>query len=373
MSDRVLLSTRKGLFELRRSDTAPGGWRVAASWFIGEPVAAAMIDPRDGTWYSALATGHFGPKFRRSSDGGASWEDLTPPKYPEPTEEELAAEQTRWQPAKWSLEQIWCLTPGSAAQPGRLYAGTIPGGLFISDDRGESWSLVRSLWDRPERIEFWFGGGFDAAGIHSVIVDPRDDQRIICGVSCGGVWESADGGATWSQRAHGMIARYMPPERQEHPDAQDPHLVVQSPSHPDVFWCQHHNGIFRCDNNLARWAECEGVEPCSYGFAVAVHPSDPASAWFVPMESDGCRTAPGGKLVVTHTADGGRTFVELRRGLPQEHAYDLTFRHALDVAADGRTLLFGTTSGSVFSSFDGGESWSTVSNHLPPVYALSFA
>jgi hypothetical protein len=41
------------------------------------------------------------------------------------------------------------------------------------------------------------------------------------------------------------------------------------------------------------------------------------------------------KLVVARTRDGGRTFDVLREGLPQSHAYDVVYRHALAIAATG--------------------------------------
>jgi hypothetical protein len=76
--------------------------------------------------------------------------------------------------------------------------------------------------------------------------------------------------------------------------------------------------------------------------------------------------------VVTRTKDGGKTFEVLTRGLPQAHAYDLVYRHALDVDETGSRLAFGSTTGSVWLSEDSGESWHSLSAHLPPVYAVRF-
>ena len=82
---------------------------------------------------------------------------------------------------------------GGAQHPNRLWIGAIPAGLFRSDDRGETWQLVASLWNVPER-QRWFGGGYDAAGIHSISPDPRDSNHVFLAISCGGVWESRDSG-----------------------------------------------------------------------------------------------------------------------------------------------------------------------------------
>ena len=81
------------------------------------------------------------------------------------------------------------MAAGGADQPGVLWAGTLPGGLFRSNDRGDSWELVRALWDVPQRSE-WFGGGYDVPGIHSICVDPRNSDHVLVGVSCGGVWQT---------------------------------------------------------------------------------------------------------------------------------------------------------------------------------------
>jgi hypothetical protein len=48
----------------------------------------------------------------------------------------------------------------------------------------------------------------------------------------------------------------------------------------------------------------------------------------------------------------------LTKGLPQHHAYDLVWRHALAVDASGERLAFGSTSGGLWISEDGGDAWS---------------
>ena len=77
-----------------------------------------------------------------------------------------------------------------------------------------------------------------------------------------------------------------------------------------------------------------------------------------------------GKLVVTKTTDGGKSWRKLTKGLPQEDSYDLVFRHALTVDETGERLAFGSTTGNFWISEDGGESWDQVSGTLPPVYCV---
>lgn len=356
MSDRILVGTRKGLFDLAREGA---GWRIARTSFLGDPVSAVLHDPADGTLLAALALGHFGVKLRRSQDGGASWTDLAAPALPK-AEGDAAA---------LAVSHIWCLERDGR---GRLWAGTIPGALFRSDDRGESWALVESLWNLPERKE-WAGGGYDHPGIHTVLADPRAPDRLVIGVSTGGVWLSDDAGASWRLGGQGLIAEYMPPERRLDPLVQDVHRIVQCPAAPDTLWCQHHNGVFRSDDRGATWREIASVRPAKFGFAVAVHPADRDTAWFVPGVKDECRVPVGGALAVARTRDGGASFAELRRGLPQRDAFDLVYRHALDIDAGGRRLAMGSTTGNFWTSDDGGESWTQAFGHLPPVAVVRFA
>ncbi len=371
MSDSMLVGTRKGLFQLRRSARDEAGWEIERTAFLGDPVTMVLAEPGGERIHAALDHGHFGVKLQRSEDWGRTWKEAATPSYPEKPEGLEDLDPMRGEPVPWSLKLIWSLEGAHAAAPQELWCGTMPGGLFRSGDGGESWELVRTLWEHPAR-KSWFGGGADYPGIHTILVDPRDPMHVTVAVSCGGVWASADGAETWEPRTEGMWAAYMPPELRGDPSTQDPHRLALCPADPDTVWAQHHNGIFRSRNGGRSWAEIENVSPSSFGFAVAVHPEDPDTAWFVPAEKDEKRFPVDGKVIVTRTRDGGESFDVLRQGLPQSHAYDLTFRHCLDVDDTGESLAFGTTTGSLWSSDDQGERWKQISTHLPPIYCLRF-
>lgn len=359
MADILFVATRKGLSRFRRQGS---GWSAGPPAFLGEPVTAVLRDRRDGGLYAALRLGHFGIKLHRSDDAGDTWTELPAPAFPPAAKPEDPAP---------IVDMIWSLAAGGAAEPGVLWAGTLPGALFRSTDRGQSWALADALWNVPQRKE-WFGGGYDFPGIHSIHVDPRDCHRITIGISSGGVWKSDDAGDTWRQAGVGLRAEYMPPERALDPAVQDPHRLVHCPGAPDVVWCQHHNGIFRSIDGGATFTEIAPPKPSAFGFAVAVHPRDPDTAWFVPAVKDECRVPMDGHLVVTRTTDGGRSFTALSAGLPAEGCYDLVYRHALDVDTDGVRLAMGSTTGNLWTSDDGGEHWAMVSAHLPPIAQVAF-
>lgn len=353
MSDQILLATRKGLLTLARNG---GGWNVTRTDFPGVPVTALLRDGRDGALYAALKHGHFGAKLHRSDDGGKSWKELAAPAFAADT------------PGAPTLFQVWTLEAGGKDQPGRLWAGAIPAGLFRSDDRGESWQLVNALWNVPQRAK-WFGGGYDDAGIHSISPDPRDSRRVFVAISCGGVWESKDDGNSWALHGEGMIATYLPPEQQGALESQDPHRVARCASVPDVMWMQHHCGIFRSTDTGRTWKQLKPPVD-DFGFAVVAHPKDPLTAWFVPGIKDELRMPRDGVLAVTRTRDGGLTWQSLRGGLPQRDAFDLIYRHGLDIDAGGNHLAMGSTTGTLWVSENGGEQWQLVNAHLPPIYAV---
>ncbi|MGV3492596.1 MAG: WD40/YVTN/BNR-like repeat-containing protein [Ramlibacter sp.] len=353
------VATRKGLIEVRRSRD---GWCPAGLKFAGEPVTQVLA--HEGALYAALRLGHFGVKLQRSDDGGASWQEVAAPAFPPKPAEGPWSDD----PTPWSVDLLWSLEAGT----GRLWAGAMPAGLFTSDDRGASWQLVTALWERPDRRD-WFGGGYDHAGIHSIVVDPRDASHVTIAISCAGIWQTRDGGASWANTSEGMDAGgYMPPERRFDGNIQDVHRLAACRAHPDVLWAQNHCGMYRSTDGARSWQRIAAPAPSEFGFAVAPHPGDPQRAWFAPAHSDAQRMPVDGRMVVTQTRDGGRSFTVHGEGLPARDAYHLVYRHALVCADDGRTLAMGSTTGGLWVSEDEGASWDCVSRDLPPIAALRF-
>ncbi len=360
----LLVATRKGLFSIQG---ASDQWRIARHHFAGDPVTQVLTDPRSGDWYAALRLGHFGAKLRKSVDQGATWQDVGTPAFsPKPKSGPLADD-----PTPWNVDMVWTLAAGGIDEPGVLWAGCMPAGLFRSEDSGLTWTLNRPLWEDPRRVQ-WMGGGNDYPGMHSILVDPRDSNCVRVAVSCGGVWQTTDCGQTWALTASGMKADYLPPEIEQDPNNQDPHRMVQCLSHPEVLWVQHHCGIYRSTDGGLSWTGVHPPSPSGFGFAVACDPVDPLRAWFAPAKADSHRFPVDGKMVVTRTDDGGATFKVLDSGLPSQDAYHLVYRHGMALAPDRQTLAIASTTGGLWISPDQGEHWLCVSRDLPPVAALDW-
>lgn len=206
-------------------------------------------------------------------------------------------------------------------------------------------------------------------GIHSIVVDPRDPDRILVGVSCAGVIGTTDGGKTWQGMNKGMLNDYLP-----NPEADwghDPHFVAQCPGDPDRLWQQNHSGVFTSADAGRTWKRISNKDlAVHFGFPVASDDTDGKTAWVVPAVGDDQRMAVKGGLFVARTQDGGTSWEMLREGLPQENAYDVVYRHALD--ARGDRVCFGSTTGNVYVSENRGESWRCVGNNLPPIHSVRF-
>lgn len=393
MSDLLVLATRKGTLLL---DRGSGGWRPRPICHGGMSISYAARDPRDGTLWAAMDHAHWGPKLSRSRDGGATWEHLSQLAYPKgarfveqhlptPGQSEAADRAITYKDA--SLLKVWVLAFGGAGEPGTIHAGTLPGGLFTSRDGGESWELNRPLWNHESRGGDLFAGeatsenqwggtpaaiayGEFAPGIHSIVVDPRDGKHLYVAVSSAGVLESTDGGASWQGRNKGMLMDYLPDPAADW--GHDPHFVTACPARPELMWQQNHCGVFFSSDGARSWTKVSDPKVAvHFGFPVAVDAKDGRTAWVVPGRADSERMAIDGGLFVARTQDGGKTWECLREGLPQEHAYDVVYRHALD--ASGDRLCFGSTTGNVYLSEDRGESWRSLGTNFPPVHSVRFA
>jgi hypothetical protein len=365
-SHNLLAGTTKGLvvYDLQNPQHEP------AVHFTGLPISTIFVDKE--TWWVGISHRHWGEKLHFSRDRGVSWQVAGLPSF-------HGYDYRPGQPA--TLKRLWVMQ--SATKPGCYWVGTEPGGLFYSDDDCKTFQLNESLWNHPSRMDDqeWFGTGKDFPFIHSIIVDPRNSDHVYVGVSCAGVFETTDGGKTWTPRNDGLVAGYLP---KAHPDVgHDPHQMLLCQLKPEVMWQQNHCGIFRTTNGAKHWDDVSGKNSInlstgtgtrawpSYGFALAIDNTNPDVAWVIPAESDESRIPAGLKLQVMKTIDGGKSWNSVSNGLPKQQAFDLVLRHGF--VKHENVLAFGTTNGNVYCSFDESKKWDILSQNLAPVTCLAIS
>ncbi len=370
----LMAATRKGAW-MWHGDTRRRDWVIDGPHFLGHVVSQLALDPRDGrTLLAAVKTGHLGPTIFRSTDFGRHWKEASKPP---------AFANAPGLPARAVDHSFW-LTPGHASQPGSWYAGTSPQGLFRSDDGGDSWVPLASVNDSAT-FRPWMGtqqdGTPDGPKLHSVIVDPRNPEHLMFGMSGGGVHQSFDGGQSWHTLIAGLdvVDSLDPAEVSFH----DPHCIRQCPSNPDRFYQQNHCGIYRLDRSgdptQDRWLRIGRKMPKRIGdagFPMVVHPHDADCAWVFPMDAQTVwpRTAVGGRPAAYVTRNAGRTWQRLDQGLPAEQAWWTVKRQAMTCDAQPKPALYlGTTSGELWVGLDEGARWKPLARHLPEIYAVDVA
>lgn len=355
---QVILGTRKGILKIKYDSKKIND---LVEDFPGSAFSYAFQDHRNGNLWGCADHGHWGAKLYLQKKGTKEWVEKTAPKYPDG---EVIKEG---KPA--ILRYLWVMAAGPKSKPNHLYIGTEPGGLFESTDGGESFNLVKGLWNHPSRLTHWMGGGRDNPGIHSIIIDEKDPLKISVGISCAGFFRTLDGGKTWVPLNKGVTADFMPDKNPE--VGQDAHFIAASPSNTKVIWQQNHCGIFRSIDDGHLWTKISQENgPAHFGFSITVDEKDEKTAYVIPLTADMNRVPVKNAMCVSKTVDGGKTWVEKRNGLPQKHCYDMVLRHAMDIQQNN--LIMGTTTGNLYASADAGENWLSLSSHLPPIYSIRF-
>jgi serine/threonine protein kinase/photosystem II stability/assembly factor-like uncharacterized protein len=355
----LLVGTNKGAF-LVRSSRDRASWDVAGPYFHGQGVYAMAYDGRNGRhrlWLSANNM-MWGTFLRSSDDFGRIWTNPLEANIRFPIESGA------------SLRNIWQICLGRSHEPETLYCGVEPAALFESRDEGESWSLVRGLYNHPHRLRWMPSNG--GLVLHTILPDPSNKNRMYVGISSGGVYRTEDGGGTWQARNNGIRVMFLPEKFPEF--GQCVHKMVLHESRPERLFLQNHGGLYRSDNRGDSWRDIAHGLPADFGFAMLMHPHDPDCVYIVPVDSEEFRCTPGGQLRVYRTRNAGGSWESLSRGLPQKGAYETVLRDALATdALDPAGIYFGTRSGKLYGSRDEGKNWTRIAEGLPQILCVKAA
>jgi photosystem II stability/assembly factor-like uncharacterized protein len=385
---RVLAGTRKGAFILT-SDGARKKWRIDGPFFGGWEIYHMNASPADpDRLYASQTSAWFGQIIQRSDDGGKTWmQPGTPPgeatvtpegfpkaesnKFQYDTSAETGAPMTTHQwydgtPHPWEFKRVWHLEP-SPADPDTVYAGVEDAALFKSTDGGKNWHELAGLRGHGTGKHWMPGAG--GMGVHTILLDPKDPQRLYVAISAAGAFRSDDAGKTWKPINKGLHSKYIPD-----PEAEVGHCVhriAMNPARPGVLYMQKHWDVLRSDDAGEHWHEISGNLPTDFGFPIAVHAHDPDTIYVVPIKSDSEHYPPEGKLRVYRSRKGGDEWEALTKGLPQSDCYVNILRDAMAVdTLDSCGIYFGTTGGQIYCSPDSGDNWTAIARDLPAVLSV---
>ncbi len=363
-SVRVLVGTKKGAFVLS-SDESRKSWKVDGPHFAGWEIYHLKGSPADpDRLYASQSSGWFGQVLQRSNDGGKTWEAAG---------NEFKYEGTPgthvWydgSPHPWEFKRVWHLEP-SLKDPDMVYAGVEDAAFFKSTDGAKTWTEMPGL-----RTHESAGGWAPGAGglcLHTILIDPTNNDRMFIAISSAGVFRTDDAGKTWRPANRGLKSNTIPDQDAE--VGHCVHRIAMHPSRPETLFMQKHWDVMRTDDGAESWTEISGNLPTDFGFVVDVHSHEPNTVYVLPITSDSHHFVPDGKLRVYRSRSGGNEWEALTKGLPQKDCYVNVLRDAMAVdSLDSCGVYFGTSGGQVYASADAGDSWAAIVRDLPPVLSV---
>ena len=365
-SVRVLVGTKKGAFILT-SDGKRQKWKVAGPHFAGWEIYHLKGSPVDpNRIFASQSSGWFGQIIQRSSDGGETWEQpgtkpgestTTPDGMPKAESNKFVYDgvpgKHQWYdgtPHPWEFKRVWHLEP-SLSDPDTVYAGVEDAAIFRTTDGAQSWHELSGLRKHGSGSKWMPGAG--GLGLHTILLDPKNPNRIVIAISAAGCFRTDDGGKTWKAINRGLRSQYIPDPNAE--VGHCVHRIALHPSRPNVLFMQKHWDVMRSDDGGDNWREISGNLPSDFGFPVDVHAHEPDTIYVVPIKSDSEHYPPEGKLRVYRNRSGGDEWEALTKGLPQSDCFVNVLRDAMAVdTLDKCGVYFGTTGGQVYCSPDGG-------------------
>ena len=351
----LTVGTRKGAFVFTSTD-GRRTWKVSGPHFKGKSVFHITYDKRNGMLIASALSGQWGPTIARSFDLGKTWKESKPPKFPKASGESVA--------------NIWSIRPSTEEEPDTIYCGVEKAALFKSEDSGETWKLNSAMFEHETRPKWTPGGG--GLCLHTILVDEKNPKNIHVAISAVGTLNSKDGGLSWRFQNKNVLADFIPLPANQYPEyGQCVHKLARHPEKPDLIYQQNHCGIFRTDNGGEDWKDIRNNLPSRFGFPIAVDANDYKRAYVAPLEADSARISPNSKFAVWTTDNSGKEWYPLSKGFPNT-AYFTVLRDGMVAdREDPCGLYVGTTTGHLYASRNHGNSWTKISDALPPILSVS--
>jgi photosystem II stability/assembly factor-like uncharacterized protein len=363
--DACLLS-RDGIVRCQL-DPRGGDSETLASALEGENIRAICPDPFEPRRSFACST----TEVYRSDDGGLTWQ---------------------WLPAGGlTYREFWTMAV-HPSRPDELYVGTLPAAIFVSQDGGRSFRELSGLRHLPDYVRWTFPPPPHDSHPRVIALSAAQPDEIVAGIEEGGVVLSRDRGETWQDVSgpprDGALPSVpnptglLPYQPSDHIDGRvhrDVHWLLRDPRRSERMFATTGRGTYRTDNGGANWTRLDYGIGGGYAVPIAMHSDEPERLFVGAAENGppawkgpkGPRTGPftasrysrdlseqmgGAHAWAVRSEDGGNTWRTLENGLPPANPYMIS---GLTIDPRNPNCVFATyTDGSVFASTDAGSSWS---------------
>ena len=327
-SNEIWIGTKEGVVLLKR-DSVGSEWKVAHRALTDKHIHAIILEPVSGTMFAGATK----DSIYASDDGGYTWE-----------RRDNGITQT----------DIYSLNSVEREGGVRVFAGTEPAHLFYTDDLGHNWKEMTSLRS-VDTSDWMFPAPPNVAHTKHINFHPEDPNTLFIGIEVGGLQKSTDGGKTFT-RIYGMDS--------------DVHRTVINPQDPDKIYITGGDGTWLTHDGGDNWEHLTTVDHEIGGYPdfLLLHPKNPEQV-FVASAQHGPGSWGENKYAgtrVSKSADGGRTWTQLRGGLP-DRLQTAVEAMCLEDWGDGFSIFAATATGEVWGSDDGGEHWSEIVTGLAPI------
>jgi photosystem II stability/assembly factor-like uncharacterized protein len=317
-----------------KSDDGGLNWKQIVSGLTGVSTGSlslgpVIIDPQNPATI-CLGTNQ-GIYF--TTDGGANWE----PANNSPTGMPVSA---------------LAVDPHSSLN---LYAGSINGSIFKSEDEGMHWQTA---------------AGLSHYQVTTLVIPPDDPRTIYAGTDGEGLYKSTDGGRSWIPKT---IVSLMNGE------AFSINALALDPRDSSCIFAATWDGLYKSTDGGENWKQLnEGMHPGSHFYSLAIDP-ETSSNIFVGGLYDFAPGGPHGSYItvsiVYRSIDGGDHWSPnlvdhsvYTGSLPSDDAFRiLAIANSSTIYAGTNSNYAGTSTG--YRSSDGGESWDEIT--IAPVQKIA--
>ncbi|MGE3799852.1 MAG: WD40/YVTN/BNR-like repeat-containing protein, partial [Candidatus Kapaibacterium sp.] len=207
--------------------------------------------------------------------------------------------------------------------PDNVYLGTVSAGIWLSRNRGESWSeaTVGTLVEETREIAI-----------------SKANPNIVYAATNVGVIKSTDKGTTWNYTTFGGINNY--------PSVQAAHRIAVSPTSADVLLCAAGNRLFRSEDGGVEWESVYSASSSGNSiWDVEFHPTDGMIVYLLAQN--------GSQVDFLRSTDGGKTFNPGAAGYPSPVGAELMRRGVIALSSAAPQKVHVIIAGSANDSISG--------------------